>query len=121
MKSQVPKAWPSGQWMPQEFEQRESARLDNMGGTRHQRGHSKEGQLRGAIRRAGGMRTKTLLGSEQGCRCSGDGLEGRVQDGKSQSGENAFTQHTWLSDHKMPSTEEGCQQKKNWEIKLMIR
>lgn len=63
-----------------------------------------------ALRRAGGLRTKLLLGNEQGGWRSGDRVEGR----KCQSGENAFILQTPLSIHKVPSTEEGFHQQKDW-------
>lgn len=56
------------------------------------------------------MRTKLLLGNEQGGWWSGDRVEGR----KSQSGENAFIPQIPLSSHKVPSTEEGFHQQKDW-------
>lgn len=59
----------------------------------------------GTGRQSGG--TKIPPGNEQGSRWSGEGLEGRVQGRRSQSGENAFIQHAQLSGHKVPSTEEG--------------
>lgn len=40
-----------------------------------------------------------------------------MQDWKSQNGEKAFIQQTLLSIHKVPSTEEGVQQQKDWYIK----